>query len=94
MTSSSRLLASVRVAALALSVLAAAAPLAVARPAYPSGWDTNETVPPATTYQFIPGGDRLHEAANAPVQAAQTSPSDREIYQMVPGGSRYHRVDQ
>lgn len=93
MTSSSRFLASVRVAALALSVLTAAAPLAVARPAYPAGWDTNETVP-ATTYQFVSGGDRLHEAANAPVQAAQTSPSDREIYQMVPGGSRYHRVDE
>ncbi len=93
MTSSSRFLASVRVTALALGVLAAAAPLAVARPAYPAGWDTDQAVP-AATYQFVPGGDRLHETANAPVQAAQTLPSGGEIYQMVPGGSRYHRVDQ
>lgn len=93
MTSVSRFLTSVRVTALALGVLAAAAPLAVAHPAYPSGWNTDEAAP-ATAYQFVPDGNRLHAVAGAPVQAVQTPPSGGESYQMVPGGSRYHRVDQ
>ncbi len=80
-----------RVAVLALSVLALATPLASAKQAYPPDWNASEQTAPAV-YQFVPGGNRYHQAAGAAVKPTAAQATNAAIYQFVAGGSHYRQV--
>jgi len=91
MSRSRRLVHQAGIAALAITVLGATASVAGAHPTYPPGWNQSQSTP-ATIYQFVPGGNRMHVVAGAPSQTATVlTPATGGIrYQFVPGGNRLH----
>ena len=84
----------IALAAVILTVVGAAAPVASASNQYPPGWNKAQTPPPAAV-QFTPGSNHMHFVPGVATTAGQApNVTHRIIYQFVPGGSKYHAISQ